>query len=723
MCERKPRGTQAKDVISCRLGVIDIDPVRPKNTSSSLEQLNKAMDVAMKIKKWFVSNNFESPSIGMSGNGYQVWYSHTKVEVNDNNREEVTQVRKKFEAYLRDKFATEEVSIDSIHDLPRIIKVIGVISIKGDNHRMSHWVEYNDKTDSNLWDYMKALPDLETKKYVYEEPRKKTPKEIKKEGASKDYSRSGKEWAEICRRIEKGLRTGDLSKANIYSEMNLFSKWNTAPEAYKDKTWQKAYDFVLKQIEEKNKIDVEDPKRHKNSLIKSKIYELMADKKRREATEYLAQIIQKDMAIYTVRDDVFNEMWFYDASQGIYIPNGKTYIKENLRFFSGTHYTGTFANEVIDKIAADTFIDASDFFDAEPKDQICVKNGILDLTKNKLYPFDSDIPFFTRIPVNYDPSKDCPVFKRHLRTIFQDEESVDVMQEVLGYCLYKEMFIEKFILMEGNGRNGKSKTSEALQKFLGTENCQAIPWQKLCNEQYATSELHKKLANITPDMEKNDLNNTGIFKSLTGRDLISAPRKFKSNVTFCNYAKLIAGCNEIPTTGDMSDAFFERAIILNFPFKFVDSCTYENLDDEEKKRCKIKDIHILEKMTTDEELSGILNYALEGLKRLLKNKKFSYNKSTTSVKKLWLMKTNSLKVFCDEYIKEDFEGYIAKQEFKNAYKKYCRLHKATIMNDKKIKQFLENEYGVDSKEKQAVVGDKFQRANCWVGINFGGINK
>jgi phage/plasmid-associated DNA primase len=80
-------------------------------------------------------------------------------------------------------------------------------------------------------------------------------------------------------------------------------------------------------------------------------------------------------------------------------------------------------------------------------------------------------------------------------------------------------------------------------------------------------------------------------KLLKGRDLFF----------FENYAKLIFSANQIPKSPEDTDAFFRRWEIINFPNQFL-----QNADKK-----------IMKKLTISEELSGFLNFAINGLKRLL----------------------------------------------------------------------------------------------------------
>src|SRR5207302_7003645 len=103
------------------------------------------------------------------------------------------------------------------------------------------------------------------------------------------------------------------------------------------------------------------------------------------------------------------------------------------------------------------------------------------------------------------------------------------------------------------------------------------------------------------DLPDNILKSAGTFKMLTGGDSIMAERKFGHPFLFKNYAKLMFSCNKVPEVQEDSDAFFRRWIIITFPNKF------EGAND---------DRDMLSKLTTPEELSGIFNWALKGLKRL-----------------------------------------------------------------------------------------------------------
>jgi len=111
------------------------------------------------------------------------------------------------------------------------------------------------------------------------------------------------------------------------------------------------------------------------------------------------------------------------------------------------------------------------------------------------------------------------------------------MLEIFGFLLLKEYKIEKAFMFVGYGRNGKSKTVELMKRFIGAENCSSLPLRSLIEESFSLSELFGRMANLAADLSKTDLKETGMIKSLIGRDTIQAHRKYLRDLNFVNYAK------------------------------------------------------------------------------------------------------------------------------------------------------------------------------------------
>lgn len=415
------------------------------------------------------------------------------------------------------------------------------------------------------------------------------------------------------------------------------------------------------------------------------------------ATEVIVKWIMMHNHIHTIRDDENAEIWIYDG--GIYVPEGKTHIRETVRKIMGDTYTTYFCNQVISKIEADTYINQEEFFKQENPEIIAVENGILNVKTRELKKFSPKYKFFNKIPVKYDPKAKCPSIKKFFSDVLANKEDIKIVEEIFGFLLYDDYFIEKAIMFYGSGRNGKGKTISLMKKFIGIDNCTEITLEAMENDLFSISNLFKKKANLCGDLSPTALKNTGNFKKLTGGDMITANRKFKTRVKFVNYAKMIFSANTLPLTYDITPAFFNRWVIVDFPYQFLPEEEIKDMDETYLENVKVRDTHIIKKISSPDEMSGLLNIALDGLTRLFENETFTNTETTEKIKERWMMRSSSIMAFCMRHVKESYGNFVTKKEFMQYYKKYCKKNKLSIDSAKRIKTVLGSHFGVmDDRE-------------------------
>jgi len=427
-----------------------------------------------------------------------------------------------------------------------------------------------------------------------------------------------------------------------------------------------------------------------------KVLEYYKDPKtRNKAVELLANEFIKLNKVYTIRSDKELEMWIY--KDGIYVQHARTYLYEFCNEIFGPLYRVTFANEVCNKICSLTYIEKEFFFSNETTELVAIQNGLLNINTREIIDFNPKYRFFSKLPVFYQPKVKPDAIMRFLKDILRDEKDLNSIQELFGYLLYREYRFEKAWMFIGNGRNGKGKLLGLMESFLGKNNVCNVTLQQLVDDKWATQRLLHKMANLSGDLSDKELSNTGIFKNLTGRDLMTADRKFLSEVNFRNYAKMIFAANTLPQTTDNSDGFWDRWIIIDFMYKFVDKPT-------EPHHKKI-DTAILDKIITERELSGLLNWALDGLDRLLKQKCFTNNTSTNEIRKTWFRKSSSFSAFIEDMIEKDFapDSYITASALSSAYSRYCMQHELTPETAQKITKHM-NRFG-SQKSRKKIEGD------------------
>ncbi len=343
----------------------------------------------------------------------------------------------------------------------------------------------------------------------------------------------------------------------------------------------------------------------------------------------------------------------YIYLDGYYQPLGEVIIRRECKKRLQDEYRKNRAGEVIDYIKASTYTKRRE----EPPSLLPLNNGVLNINTMELKPHTPEYMFFNKLPVNYDPEVDCSEIKKFHKEITNDEQDVTVLEETVGYCLYRGCLIHKALMVVGGGANGKSTWLGLVRVFLGSQNVSGRSLFELEEVRFARADLFGKYANIYADLPDRALQRTGMFKMLTGGDQLAAEKKFRDSFHFVNYAKLLFSANKVPEAMDDTDAFFRRWIIITFPNVF-------NGDNCDPKK--------LEKITTEQELSGLLNLALAALKRLLNNGGFSHMKTTDEIREDYIRKSSPIASFVLDCLEVDTDAFIEKKELFNIFAAYCR---------------------------------------------------
>jgi len=517
-----------------------------------------------------------------------------------------------------------------------------------------------------------------------------------------DTTRSGKEWAEICRLIKKGL-----SKKNIFKQMECFKKWAESSEQYRDHTYNKA----LKQIEkEDSKYDDVDLKKLNEEDFRkfcAHVRNLYKRDKRKEGEAIIVKYLMQNYTFLTPEDS--KEIYFYN--EGIYIGNGEALVGKTIQKILGTFNSNHNTSEIIGHIKRTTYIKRDKFI--EPINLICLQNGILNIDTLKVDKFTPSIVFLNKINASYNPTADCPKIKEFLKQVLMkreewgdegaDRTDLITIQEFTGYLLYKKIIFNRAVMLYGEGENGKSTCINLIKKFLDVKNISNIAIQKLESNNFAVSHLEGKLANLHSDLPKTALKETSKFKQLTGGDSVNAEKKFKDTYSFTPYAKMMFAANTLPMTYDDTRAFWRRWLIFNFP-----NCFEENKEGTKK--------NIIEELTTEGELSGMLNWAIEGLKRLLTKQKFTINKSTNEIREEYIRRSDSIGAFILDRIIETPGKHIIKKILYQAYVDYCRKRAYDMVTENVFhRRFLQkanvrefHPQGKDRKQESAWSGVMFK---------------
>lgn len=263
------------------------------------------------------------------------------------------------------------------------------------------------------------------------------------------------------------------------------------------------------------------------------------------------------------------------------------------------------------------------------KQFINVKNGLYNLGNGLLMRHTPDIFTINQLNCSYVPGIKCDIVDKTLNNVCCNNESIRMLlQQLMGYCLLPDCRLQKSFILLGNGSNGKSLFLEMVRTFIDDKNCSSLALEDL-SATFRTAELVGKMVNIGDDSAQSLLENTAIFKKLVTGDSITIERKHQLPFKFVNSAKMLFALNALPPTLDKSDGFFRRCIIVPFNARFSPTD-------------KDYDMNLIDKVTTSEARSYLFSLALEGLKKLLEDRKFIEPDEVTNAKDHYELANNNI---------------------------------------------------------------------------------
>lgn len=410
----------------------------------------------------------------------------------------------------------------------------------------------------------------------------------------------------------------------------------------------------------------------------------------------LAEFIYKYRAILTFKNNIFayvDNKYILDGDNIIKKDVATILEKQDVLKLLDTKKIATIGDEVVERIRAMSYSIKLPFPDEKDEDFIFCRNGVLFLENRQLYPHS---PFWGNryvIPVDYNQNANSTFVKDFINSLTDNEEDKKLLYEIPALALLGR--VNKAFMLVGSGANGKSTYLTLLKRFLGRENITSISLQELVSSRFKSAELFGKLANIYADIPKTAIHSTGVFKMLTGGDLITVERKFRDPFVMINKALLIFSANELPEVNDQTYAFWRRWVILQFEKVFQ--------EDEEFKR-KIENLD-------DESLSSFLNDVLLAITRI-KELGMTKSRKVEEITEFWKKTSNSVYAFVSDCVIASPSDFVTKDEVYTAYVDYCDSHDLVALS--------KNRFGVEFQRFAKVVATKRkiggERVYVWLGI-------
>jgi P4 family phage/plasmid primase-like protien len=309
---------------------------------------------------------------------------------------------------------------------------------------------------------------------------------------------------------------------------------------------------------------------------------------------------------------------------------------------------------------------------------INVKNGLLDIFAKKLIPHTPEFVSLIQYPVVYDPEAKAPTWEACLKDWMagpECEEKTRLLKQFSGYVLSSSMFYDRALFMVGDGGNGKSTFIDTIAMVIGPQATAHIDLEGLYG-QFGMQGLVGKRLNIIEEVAGNYYQSNKLKKLISGEQ-VTIDIKYKPQFTFRPQAKFVFSVNLLPRVDDTSTATERRICAVTFRNNYRKNPNF-----------KLRSSMGL----LAQELSGILNWMIEGAQDLAREGNFIITEEQTQMLNEYREENSSVEGFLSECVMLDPESSVDVPDLYAEYKKWSqsdggRKVKANITFTKEVKAY------------------------------------
>ena len=359
----------------------------------------------------------------------------------------------------------------------------------------------------------------------------------------------------------------------------------------------------------------------------------------------------------------------------------KLLYNEKISFFE---YNGTYWNAKTDTEITAYIADALGPYATGPRIASVLKVIKSDVVTNKLFNVNPVINFINGtlelspeinfrehreadcctycLDYPYNPEAKSDAWLQFLDTVTNhDDKKICLLQELSGYVLYPDNRLQKCAVLIGSGANGKSVFLNVLTRIFGSANVSNVEMSSL-SQDFQVIQLMNSMLNISAETRTNVAGAESKFKQITAGDEISACYKGKDYITFRPRAKMFLACNEYVKSSDTTEGWTRRFCFVDFPMHFVDNPNPDNPEELPIDR------DIESRLTTNDALSAIFNWVLQGYEILLACGYFTEPDDQKAITEEFKELSNPL----IEFVKEvEIINPLSNNQLYDRYKSWC----------------------------------------------------
>jgi len=337
-----------------------------------------------------------------------------------------------------------------------------------------------------------------------------------------------------------------------------------------------------------------------------------------------------------------------------------------------------------------------------------MENGILDMDAvigdrdDYLLPHSPEWFSTICLPYAFSPNAACPRWEAFLeRNLELDPERIKILQEWAGYLLLPDTGYQCFLVLEGEGANGKSVYCAAIEAMLGTANVSHVPLE-VFGEKFELTATLDRLVNICGDAGELDKVAEGHIKAFTSGNPMSFGRKYLDPVERVPTARLMLAVNNRPRFSDKSDGVWRRMKLIPWRIQIPVEDRVPNMDKPWW-------------WMQSGELPGILLWAIKGLHRLRQQGRFTHSQLCDEALQDYRAEMNPARTFLAEHITESETSRIRSSFLYDLYKDWTKANGNLPLAER---QFGKEVFRMFRKCRKRRTGNESERFYFYDGIAF-----
>lgn len=410
-----------------------------------------------------------------------------------------------------------------------------------------------------------------------------------------------------------------------------------------------------------------------------------------------ARSIVKKMRIAMSEDST--EIYRFDGE--IYRADGEREIDIKMCSLMGDEITLMKLKEILRRVR-NTLLSNPVKFEPDPY-LLPVKNGVCDLRTGEFREYRAEDLLLDKLDIVYDKDARCPEFMGYMISITPViVDRLTLIDWMAAHAIKIPLAYVLFLL--GLGRNGKGIYEKLLKAFYGQRAFRDFKLAEVAKNNFAAGEFYRKRGWIASESGKDKKGagatiGTDFMKLTSGNGVIDGDRKNKTRIQFEPFFQTTVDSNSMPAVKDNSVGWEERFVKINLPYLFLAELEKDN------PLKKLRDPDLYEKLTTQTELSGILNLILYRAKEICKTKSI-IKRSGKEMFREYADQSGSVTAFLDtfcEYV-EDLSGlWTPSAPIYDAYENWCHYTVGDIVDKgyfgKQLKKYCGNYQPKRGKDK------------------------